>query len=105
PNNPADPNQQSADGKTPRVQDDELYNLKPFLTPRDTELKITTANASKNDLVFVAAISVTAEAGVTTGGGQGPPPPVVNKTFHPKGGSGKGTCRSGAPGPVKTVQG
>jgi hypothetical protein len=103
PNNPTDPNQQPADGKTPRVQDDELYNLKPFLTAGDTALKITTANASKNDLVFVAAISVTAEAGVTTGGGQGPPPPVVNKTFNATVVSGKVTCRSGVTGAFKPV--
>ena len=37
-NNPANPNQEPADARTPRVQDDELYNLVPFMDTVDTQL-------------------------------------------------------------------
>jgi hypothetical protein len=94
--NPSDPNQKPADGSSPRVQDDELYNLQPFLKKGDTQLTITTTNASRDDLVFVAVISVTGEAGVSTGGGGGGaqlPPPVVGKTFNVAVVSGIVRCR------------
>src|SRR5919201_2169049 len=94
--NPANPNQKPADGTSPRVTDDELYNLKPFLAKGDTKLTITTTNASRDDLVFLAVVSVTGQAGVSTGGGGGGgklPPPVVGKSFNAAVVSGVVLCR------------
>ena len=92
--NPANPTQRPQDGTSPRVNDDELYNTRPFLAKGDTQLSITTSNPSGDDLVFLAVISATGEAGVTTGGGGAPPPPVVGKTFNAQVVSGKVTCRT-----------
>ena len=64
--NPADPFQQPADGASPRVLDDELYNIEPFLSQGDTQLVITTSNPSGDDILFLTVIAVTAEAAVTT---------------------------------------
>lgn len=58
--NPADPFQEAADGQTPRVEDDELYNISGFINNGDTKLTINTHNPSGDDLVFFAVISVTA---------------------------------------------
>ena len=87
--NPANPNQRPMDGGSPRVSDDELYNMKPFLPSGTTEISITTSNPSQDDLVFLAVISVTGEAGVT-------PPPEAGKTFNAAAVSGVVSCRSGA---------
>jgi Tol biopolymer transport system component len=65
-NNPADPNQEPADGGTPRVQDDELYNLAPLMDTGDTQLTVDTSNPSADDNLFLAIIATTAEAAVTT---------------------------------------
>ena len=46
--------------------DDELYDLVPFLHDGDTQLSIATANPSRDDIVFLAVIAITAEARVTT---------------------------------------
>ena len=46
--------------------DDELYDLAPFLSDGDTQLVIETANPSRDDIVFLAVIGITAEARVTT---------------------------------------
>jgi hypothetical protein len=82
PDNPANPNQQPGDGTSPRGTDDELYNLRPFLGRGDTQLTISTANPSHDDLLFLAVVSVSGEAGVTTTKGVQPPPPVVGKSFN-----------------------
>jgi hypothetical protein len=52
--NPADPFQRAADGETPRVLDDELYNLKPFVNTGDTLINVNTINPSNDDNIFVA---------------------------------------------------
>jgi hypothetical protein len=65
-NNPSDPNQEPADGGTPRVQDDELYNLAPLMHTGDTHLTVDTSNPSTDDNLFLAIIATTAEAAVTT---------------------------------------
>ena len=65
-NNPSDPNQQPGDGALPRVEDDELYDIAPFLNQGDTQLVVRTINPSADDLLFLAIVSVTARAAVTT---------------------------------------
>ncbi len=87
---PTTPAQEPADGTSPRVNDDELYDIKSFLRPGDASLTIRTANPSGDDLVFLAIISVTAQAGVTTGG---PPAPKPGKTFNAQVVSGTVSCR------------
>ena len=52
--NPADPFQRAADGETPRVRDDELYNLKPFVHTGETLINVNTINPSNDDNIFVA---------------------------------------------------
>ena len=99
--NPTNPAQLPGDGTTPRTSDDELYDLKPLLKQGATDLTITTSNASKDDLVFLAVIAVTAEAGVTTGGG--PSPPKVGQTFNTKVVQGKVTCRAAGSRAFKPV--
>jgi hypothetical protein len=56
--------------------DDELYDLTPFLRNGDTSLTIDTANPSQDDNVFVAVVEVTARAGVGSGGEAPPAPPA-----------------------------
>lgn len=65
-NNPVDPDQQPADGGLPRIDDDELYDLDPFLEQGDAELVIETSNPSGDDILFLAVIAITARASVTT---------------------------------------
>ncbi|MGH3105242.1 MAG: hypothetical protein ACRDN6_14220 [Gaiellaceae bacterium] len=57
--NPADPN--SSFGGL----DDELYNLEPFLAQGAASAEIVSSNPSDNDNLFLAVISITAEATVT----------------------------------------
>lgn len=64
--NPSDPNQQPFDGATPRVVDDELYDLDPFLAQGDAGVTIATSNPSQDDNLFLAVIAITARATVTT---------------------------------------
>lgn len=64
--NPADPNQQPADLATPRVLDDELYDLDPFLTQGAAGVTISTSNPSQDDNLFLAVIAITARATVST---------------------------------------
>lgn len=52
--NPADPNQIPADGALPRVLDDELYGLKPFVMSGDTQIAVHTLNPSNDDNIFLA---------------------------------------------------
>lgn len=56
--NPADPNTQTG-------TDDELYNLEPFLDQGDTSIEVKTSNPSADDDLFLAVISISAEATVT----------------------------------------
>jgi hypothetical protein len=67
--NPADPLQQPGDGGTPRVTDDELYNIAPFTSQGDTQLTITTSNPSTDDNLFLAVVQIAAEATVGTPSG------------------------------------
>jgi hypothetical protein len=53
PNNPANPNS-TANGD-PR-QDDELYNLAPFVSNGDTTINVRTTNPSQDDNIFFASI-------------------------------------------------
>jgi hypothetical protein len=46
--------------------DDELYDLEPLLANGDTSLEIETSNPSQDDNLFLAVISTSAEASVTT---------------------------------------
>ena len=100
--NPSVPAQLPGDGAASRTSDDELYDLKPLLKQGATDLTITTSNASKDDLVFLAVIAVTAEAGVTTGDGP-PPPPQVGRTFNAKVVRGTVTCRTAGSRSFKPV--
>jgi hypothetical protein len=54
--NPVDPFQHPADGLTPRVLDDELYNLSPFIAAGDESVSINTKNPSFNDNLFLAVV-------------------------------------------------
>lgn len=51
---------------SPTGDDDELYNLAPFMNTGDTSLVINTTNPSQDDNLFLSVISVTAQAAVTT---------------------------------------
>lgn len=65
-NNPSDPNQGPGDGGTPRVDDDELYNLIPFVQNGDTQISVATLNASNDDNIFFAHVLTLGTARVTT---------------------------------------
>ncbi len=52
--NPADALQRAADGQVPRVVDDELYDLKPFVMTGDTLISVATINPSADDNIFLA---------------------------------------------------
>jgi hypothetical protein len=58
--NPADPNAENGG------EDDEFYNLVPFLKQGDTQLKIDTSNPSEDDNLFLAVVDITARARATT---------------------------------------
>jgi hypothetical protein len=62
PDNPVDPFQEPGDGLQPRVLDDELYDLTPFLTPTDTLIFVETINPDNSDNIFAGHIVVTGEA-------------------------------------------
>lgn len=64
--NPADPLQTPGDGNPVRVQDDELYNLEPFLSQGDKQLVVKTLQPSNDDLLFLSVVQVDAPARVTT---------------------------------------
>jgi RHS repeat-associated protein len=57
--NPADPRQQAADGRTPRVQDDELYDLVPFVSTGDRALSVFSRNPSFDDNLFLKVVKIT----------------------------------------------
>lgn len=61
--NPADPFQN--DNGDPR-QDDELYDLKPFVSDGDTKITVDTLNPSADDNIFMAAFRLTSQATVST---------------------------------------
>jgi VCBS repeat-containing protein len=48
--------------------DDELYNLVPLLHVGDTSLTVSTINPSHDDYIFLAAITITARASVSSTG-------------------------------------
>jgi hypothetical protein len=56
-NNPPNPNGSGG-------QDDELYNIAPFLNNGDTVISIDTDNPSNDDIIFLAVIELTARASV-----------------------------------------
>ena len=59
----------SFDNPTPPgspATDDELYDLKPFLSAGDTQLLINMTNPSQDDNLFLAIIATTGQAQVTT---------------------------------------
>ena len=56
PANPADPLQQPADGNTPRVLEDELYDLAALLGPGETQILVQTTNPSDDDNIFAGHI-------------------------------------------------
>jgi len=60
--NPLDPLQEAADGGVPRVDEDELYDLEPFLSQGDTVIDIDTVNDSGDDNIFLSVIAITAKA-------------------------------------------
>jgi len=60
--NPADPFQEAGDGGSPRVEEDELYDIAGFLSQGDTEIVIDTVNDSDDDNIFLAIIAITAKA-------------------------------------------
>ena len=76
--NPVDPyNDFDANG-----DDDELYDLTPFLSDGQTELNIDTTNASQDDNIFLAVIEITARASAATNGQTPPPPPALPATSN-----------------------
>ncbi len=58
------PNPNSGPNNDPR-QDDELYNLVPFLTDGDTTIEVDTLNPSGDDNIFFAAFILSSEATIT----------------------------------------
>jgi hypothetical protein len=58
PDNPTPPNAP--------LTDDELYNLEPFLAQGSTNIEIKSSNPSDNDNLFLAVISISARAQVST---------------------------------------
>jgi hypothetical protein len=60
--------------------DDELYNVKPFLSDGDTSILVETLNPSHDDNIFFTAFNITAKGDVT------PPGPEPKPTV-PEGGS------------------
>jgi hypothetical protein len=58
--------------------DDEAYNLVPFLNAGDTTITLDTVNPSNDDNIFLAAINITAVAGVNR-----PPPPPQEPMSEP----------------------
>lgn len=59
----------SFDNPTPPeapAEDDELYDLAPFLLQGDTSIAVTTTNPSGDDNLMLAIIAITAQAAVTT---------------------------------------
>lgn len=52
--NPFDAMQRAADGGLPRVSDDELYTLKPFVRSGDTIITVNTINPSSDDNIVLA---------------------------------------------------
>ncbi|MEA2626179.1 MAG: hypothetical protein QOD06_2224 [Candidatus Binatota bacterium] len=64
--NPSDPFQMPADGKMPRVQDDELYDIAPFIRNGDAETIVNTRNPSQDDQIFLLIARITARATFST---------------------------------------
>jgi|GEM_PF-3033593 len=60
--NPVDPFQTPGDGGTPRVEDDELYDITTFIHDGDSQLTLTTSNPSNDDSIFLAIVSVSGVA-------------------------------------------
>ncbi len=56
-NNPPNPN-------GPGGEDDELYNITPFLHKGDTQITLVTQNTSTDDLIFLAIFQITARVSV-----------------------------------------
>jgi hypothetical protein len=71
--NPTDP----FDDYDGNGDDDELYDLAPFVGDGDAELNIDTTNASQDDNVFLAVIEIAARASAATNGQTPPAPPVL----------------------------
>jgi hypothetical protein len=63
--NPFDPFQSPADAALPRVQDDERYDINPFLAQGDTGVTIASSNPSQDDNLFLSVIAITARASVS----------------------------------------
>lgn len=66
----------------PGGDDDELYDIVPFMSVGDTAVQITSANPSNDDYIFLAVISVTAVA-VVYGDGDPTPAPTAIPTPTP----------------------
>lgn len=64
--NPSDPRQLPGDGRQPRVIDDELYDLGPFIADGDNQLVVETANPSFDDILFLTVINVSAKVAAVT---------------------------------------
>ena len=54
--NPADSFQRAADGTLPRIEDDELYDLIPFVSTGDPAIVVDTLNPSDDDNIFFAYV-------------------------------------------------
>jgi hypothetical protein len=59
-NNPSDPLCQPGQACATVVQDDELYGIAGFLNQGDLQVRITTANPSNDDSIFLAILQLTA---------------------------------------------
>lgn len=69
-------NNHTCNGSGPR-QDDELYDLVPFLSAGDTSISIDTLNPSSDDNIFFAGINITALARVNEPAPPSTPPSTV----------------------------
>jgi len=62
PANPTDPFQRPGDGATPRIVEDELYDLKAFLEADETLVFVETLNPSNDDNIFAGHMYLTTAA-------------------------------------------
>lgn len=63
--NPADPTQRPG-SQQPRVVDDELYDLRPFVADGDGSLVIETSNPSRDDIIFLTVVAISARVEAVT---------------------------------------
>jgi hypothetical protein len=91
--NPSDPFCQAGDSCS--TTDDELYGIAGFLKQGDTQVRITTANPSNDDSIFLAVLQLTAAISGVCTGADCPPPPCTGANCPPP--------PPGVPGPATLI--